>query len=79
MTITERIIEFMDQNGITQAALANALGVTKSTLNYTFINKKDFAAEDILPIAKFLKVSPMNTLLNRTNTIQKNGVLRLVI
>ena len=59
MTITERIIEFRDQNGITQAALANALGVTKSTLNYTFINKKDFAAEDILPIAKFLKVSPM--------------------
>lgn len=59
MTITERIIEFMEQNNITQAALAQALGQTKSTLNYTILNKKEFAACDIMPIARFLNVSPM--------------------
>ena len=59
MSITDRIIQFMEQNGITQAALAQALGWTKSTLNYTILNRKPFAADDILPIAKFLNVSPM--------------------
>ena len=59
MTVSERIIQYMDEHHITQVALAKALGVQKSTLNYTFKNKGDFSASDVVTIANFLGVSPM--------------------
>ena len=59
MEITERIVQYMEQHNITQVALARALGIQKSTINYTLNNGKDFSASDIMPIANFLGVSPI--------------------
>ena len=57
MTVTERIIEVMQKKGLTQVALANAIGYTKSTVNYNFQNNKSFDADVVMAISKFLNVS----------------------
>lgn len=58
MTIAERVYEILNQQGKTQAALAEYLGSTKSSVNYWFKKSGDIPCEYLAPICVFLGVSP---------------------
>lgn len=58
MTITERVYEILNQQGKTQAALAEYVGSTKSSVNYWFKRSGDIPCEFLAPICTFLGVSP---------------------
>ena len=58
MTIAERVYEILHQQGKTQAALAEYVGSTKSSVNYWFKKSGDIPCEFLGPICAFLNISP---------------------
>lgn len=59
MTVTERVFNELTDRGLTQVALAEAIGYTTSTLNYVFKNGKEFGADSVMKIAAFFGKSPI--------------------
>ena len=57
MDVTDRVKSKLSELGMTQIQLAQASGITKSTMNYILTNHKQFEAESIVPIANKLGVT----------------------
>lgn len=58
MTISERVFATLKQRGKTQVALAEYLGMNKSTVGYWFKNGGGIPSECLMPICQFLGISP---------------------
>ncbi len=55
----DRIINLMSEKQVTQAAVGQVCGMTKSTINYIYNHRTDIGSRYIVPIAKLLDVDPM--------------------
>lgn len=58
MTISERVFDTLKKQGKTQVALAEYLGLNKSTVGYWFKNGGGIPSECLMPICQFLGISP---------------------
>lgn len=58
MTISERVYEILNDQKKSQIALAEYLGLARSSVNYWFKKGGDIPSAMILPISTFLGVSP---------------------
>lgn len=59
MTVIERALRIMQENGIMKKTVADAIGVPTSTFQSWVVRNTDFPASYLLPFAQALRVSPM--------------------
>lgn len=58
MTITERIIALLDGKNESQKSMSAAIGLPYSTVNTWLKHGRDIPAQCVLPICRFLDVTP---------------------
>lgn len=54
--LAERIKEYMDEKGIKQTTMANALNMSKVSMNATLNGNRTLTAEEYVAICDFLEV-----------------------
>ena len=57
MEVNEKIKQYLEDHGISQAFLVNATGINKFTMSYIVNGKRNITADELGKIAKALNVS----------------------